>query len=1167
MASRHADQSMSSRYNDPRGPRRDPPPRDFARRRDDRPDERRDPRRGDRREDLPPRDQLRDSRDRRNVPRDSGRDARYNDRRDGGRYRSRSPRRRSPSRDRMRNQRNRSPDRGRGNDRYRDYDRGRDYRGYRDDRGREGSRELQDERRRGSMSSATSGTAHHRGAKEQSRRATSPGLTEEQKKQKEQEEKQKAKLEKLAAWKAAQAEKKAREAAAEQAEGRAKLQATLFPESNGNAPSLPKSNIPSNNPSPSPTPVVSAKQEPSPSTDTVPTKSLRKPKVFKLDEGATANGFKAPTLPAKRTTVVKPVDTSAPKPLKPTGNVSSFGLKARIATEDSGTRNALLDDDEDVQTRKFEKLPDYDPEEHVGHDEEDDTALGDIGSDDEDAVAAQLAAAEKRRQAATSGDVEMTEAPVVEADVDTVMADQEEEVDPLDAYMSTLNAPAPTQPAFQSQTLFGDETDVNMEAVEGEDIYALANVAKKKKKEIIVVDHRKVDYMPFRKNFYIEPVDYKDMTPEELADLRLELDGIKVSRDDVPKPVTRWGQMGLTAGTLEVLRTLNYTNPTSIQAQAIPIAESGLDMMGLAKTGSGKTLAFGIPLIRHIIDQEPLAPRDGPISLIMAPTRELAQQIVRELKPFLKAHHLKAEAVYGGAPIKDQIGLIKKGGIHVLCATPGRLIDLLTSNSGRVLSFTRVTYVVLDEADRMFDMGFEPQVTKIMNNIRPDRQCVLFSATLPRTISALARKVMTDPVEVNIGGRSVVAPEITQIIEVLPAQDKERRLLFHLGELTQDENARALVFVEKQEDAETLLGILLTRGYPCNSIHGAKDMNDRQDAINDFKSGVLPVLIATSVAARGLDIPQLQMVVNYDCPTHLEDYVHRCGRTGRAGNKGTAITFIQDPEEEKYSFHIIKALKQSNQPIPPELKKMADSYNAKVAEGTAKRVNRNIGFTGKGLDKLDAERERDKLREKRLFKTGDEKDEEEEEDKAPVTSAIVKKDTPTPAAATPQQATPSGLPSLGAIVVKKTERPGPEGSNPAEAAKQAALAIGSRLGKKGQIYPGQPIDNKGPDAGAYHATVEINDFPQKARWAVTNRTNVAKILESTGTSITTKGNYYGPGKLPGEGELPKLYILVEGETEQAVSDAMHELHRLLREGTEAANDTNIRGPTGRYTVP
>ena len=392
---------------------------------------------------------------------------------------------------------------------------------------------------------------------------------------------------------------------------------------------------------------------------------------------------------------------------------------------------------------------------------------------------------------------------------------------------------------------------------------------------------------------------------------------------------------------LEVIKKLNYVAPTPIQAQAIPAIMSGRDVIGVAKTGSGKTIAFLLPMFRHIKDQRPLEQMEGPVAVVMTPTRELAVQIHRECKPFLRVLGLRVSAVvlltmstflipcyqavcaYGGSPIKDQIAEMKKGAEIIVC-TPGRMIDLLTANSGRVTNLKRVTYLVLDEADRMFDMGFEPQVMKIVNNIRPDRQTVLFSATFPRQMDSLARKILRKPLEITVGGRSVVAAEIDQIVEVREEESKFNRLLEILGQTyNEDPECRTLIFVDRQEAADNLLRELMRKGYLCMSLHGGKDQVDRDSTIADFKSGVVPIVIATSVAARGLDVKQLKLVINYDAPNHMEDYVHRAGRTGRAGNKGTCVTFIT-PEQDRYSVDIYRALKASNASVPQDLEELAN---------------------------------------------------------------------------------------------------------------------------------------------------------------------------------------------------------------------------------------------------
>lgn len=906
--------------------------------------------------------------------------------------------------------------------------------------------------------------------------------------------------------------------------------------------------------------------------------------------------------------------------------VSAFGFGKSADSQKSSAKRKVDMDDEEIIKRKLVKLPDFVPEnidntpdaEAEGDEDAEDDLDVLMARNEEDMAEAHRVLQERRderiqkeemamdvdvdTEAAPNGAVATSETPQVTA------MEVDDDVDPLDAFMADLEqvgpvagfGSRPTPPggkgakkAFEPEAYFDDD-DYGYEA-EGADPSAILAIAnKKKKKDIPTIDYSKLELNTIRKNFWVEPQELSQMTDEEAAELRLELDGIKVSGKNVPKPVQKWSQCGLTRPILDVIDTLGYEKPTSIQMQALPVIMSGRDVIGVAKTGSGKTMAFVLPMLRHIKDQDPVTGDDGAIALIMTPTRELCTQIYSDLLPFAKALKLRAIAAYGGNAIKDQIAELKRGA-EIIVATPGRLIDLLAANSGRVTNLKRATYLVLDEADRMFDMGFEPQVMKIFNNVRPDRQTILFSATMPRIIDALTKKVLREPVEITVGGRSVVAAEITQVVEIIEENKKFVRLLELLGELyADDDDVRALIFVERQEKADDLLREVLRRGYGCMSIHGGKDQEDRNSTISDFKKGVCPIMIATSVAARGLDVKQLKLVVNYDAPNHLEDYVHRAGRTGRAGNTGTAVTFVTE-EQENCAPGIAKALEQSGQPVPEQLNEMRKAWREKVKAGKAKDAS---GFGGKGLERLDKEREAARIRERKTHKAeGDDDDDKEEEtaedkekkDKAKsaieaAASAIVSRESAKAAAADGN--TGSGTVSAGDVKPSPSgvDATGGAGSSSAVAGAASAVTAGkaggaldkaasaiseinARLARAGHLRPGQPIDNKGPDAGAFHATLEINDFPQKARWAVTNRTNVAKILEATGTSITTKGNYYAPGKEPPSGADPKLYILIEGDTELVVGKALSELTRLLREGTIAAADAESRAPaSGRYTI-
>ncbi|GAA5848473.1 hypothetical protein JCM9279_006576 [Rhodotorula babjevae] len=746
-----------------------------------------------------------------------------------------------------------------------------------------------------------------------------------------------------------------------------------------------------------------------------------------------------------------------------------------------------------------------------------------------------------------------------------------------------------------------EEDELAKVGMSAADILALAAKKVKKGRELAVPDHKNIDYLPFRKAFYTAPPEVEQLTPDEVDALRLELDDIKIRGAEPPKPATKWSYFGLPAACIDVIKQLEYAAPTSIQAQAIPAIMSGRDIIGVAKTGSGKTMAFILPMFRHIKDQPPLRPLDGPVAMIMTPTRELATQIYKECKPFLKALGLRASCAYGGMPLKDNIADMKRGSEVIVC-TPGRMIELLTTNSGRLINLQRVTYLVLDEADRMFDMGFEPQVMKILGQIRPDRQTVLFSATFPRQMEALARKVLRRPLEITVGGRSVVADTITQVVEVRPEESKFNRTLELLGQLFNDESdARALIFVERQESADKLFVDLQNKNYTCMPLHGGREQVDRDQTIVDFKNGSCPIVIATSVAARGLDVKQLKLVVQYDVPNHMEDYVHRAGRTGRAGNTGTCVTFIT-PDQERYAVDILKALTASKAPVPPELEAMAQAFADKVKAGKAQAAG--SGFGGKGLDRLDNERDAASRAERAAYgetakddkkggEGGDEGDEGEQAAKKVADLEVQIHRGPAPNLEKGKMipsASSAAAPAAPVVDAKAAEAA-------AKKAEQEALAAGKSAGVAGaasviakfnamlkakQSGHAAPVTDhsteaarrRDPDATDYHAIVWINDYPQKARWKVTNKDTMVHLVDSTGASITNKGIFYEPGKEPGPNDLPKLHLLIESNEEFRVQHAIAEIKKALIEGATMALEAEQRqqagggggAAIGRYSV-
>jgi ATP-dependent RNA helicase RhlE len=335
---------------------------------------------------------------------------------------------------------------------------------------------------------------------------------------------------------------------------------------------------------------------------------------------------------------------------------------------------------------------------------------------------------------------------------------------------------------------------------------------------------------------------------------------------------------------LNAISKVGYEKPTAIQEQTIPHILAGRDLIGCAQTGTGKTASFAIPILQLLHQKN--SSKKAIRSLILTPTRELAIQIHENFKvygTFLKLRHL---AVFGGVPQKKQVIQLNRG-VDILIATPGRLLDLLNQNC---LDFSQVELVVLDEADRMLDMGFVKDVKKILTKIPSKRQTLFFSATMPIEIKKLALQIVRNPVEINVTPISSTAKTINQSVYFVEKEEK-LNLLFTI--LKDKSIKRSLVFVRTKHGANKLMKKLASMGIATAAIHGNKSQSARQTALNDFKNNRIRVLIATDIAARGIDIAELPHVVNYELPNEPESYVHRIGRTGRAGVDGIAVSFCE----------------------------------------------------------------------------------------------------------------------------------------------------------------------------------------------------------------------------------------------------------------------------------
>jgi len=342
-------------------------------------------------------------------------------------------------------------------------------------------------------------------------------------------------------------------------------------------------------------------------------------------------------------------------------------------------------------------------------------------------------------------------------------------------------------------------------------------------------------------------------------------------------------------------------------------------MVGISATGSGKTLAFLLPAMIHINAQQYLKPGEGPIVLVLAPTRELAVQIKEECDKFGASSGVKNTVVYGGVPKSRQVRDLRSG-IEIVIATPGRLIDHLEQGN---TNLKRVTYLVLDEADRMLDMGFEPQLRKIVSQIRPDRQVLMWSATWPKEVENLARDYLESYYQVTVGSLDLAGnKDVTQIIDVCPDHDKYRNLQRYLREnLT--EKDRVLVFVETKKGCDMLTRSLRMDGFQARAMHGDKSQEERDWVLREFKDCRSTLLVATDVAARGLDVDDIKMVVNFDMPNDMESYIHRIGRTGRAGKKGIAVSFFVSEKNQRMARELVEILQRTSQNIPPELNAMS----------------------------------------------------------------------------------------------------------------------------------------------------------------------------------------------------------------------------------------------------
>ncbi|XP_049409852.1 DEAD-box ATP-dependent RNA helicase 35-like isoform X1 [Solanum stenotomum] len=400
---------------------------------------------------------------------------------------------------------------------------------------------------------------------------------------------------------------------------------------------------------------------------------------------------------------------------------------------------------------------------------------------------------------------------------------------------------------------------------------------------------------------------------------------IIVEGDDVTPPIKNFKDMRFPEPILKKLRAKGIIQPTPIQVQGLPVILSGRDMIGIAFTGSGKTLVFVLPLIMVALQEEilmPIAPGEGPFGLIICPSRELARQTYEVIEQFIEPlmesgyPELRPLLCIGGVDMKSQVDVVKRG-VHIVVATPGRLKDLLAKKK---MNLDNCRYLTLDEADRLVDLGFEDDIREVFDHFKAQRQTLLFSATMPTKIQNFARNALVKPVIVNVGRAGAANLDVIQEVEYV----KQEAKIVYLLECLQKTPPPVLVFCENKADVDDIHEYLLLKGVEAVAVHGGKDQEEREYAIAAFKACKKDVLVATDVASKGLDFPDIQHVINYDMPAEIENYVHRIGRTGRCGKTGIATTFINKNQSETTLLDLKHLLQEAKQRIPPVLAELND---------------------------------------------------------------------------------------------------------------------------------------------------------------------------------------------------------------------------------------------------
>ena len=715
------------------------------------------------------------------------------------------------------------------------------------------------------------------------------------------------------------------------------------------------------------------------------------------------------------------------------------------------------------------------------------------------------------------------------------------DVDMLDAFMNNLakqEKPQEENSLIQNAAiqLFNDSEphdldDMVVDDIDEKQAAHFRKLAKMKQlKKVTEVKYDRDSLEPFQKEFYVEQDDVKNMSPEEIAEVRLNMDNLIIKGSGCPNPVTRWSQLGLNTQMMNVITNqLNFKLLTPIQSQALPAIMSGRDVIGISKTGSGKTISYLLPLLRQIKVQRDLGPTEtGPLGLIMAPTRELAQQIYQEAKLFIgQDKSMSCICCTGGSELKTQIQSFKRG-VKIVIATPGRFIDLLTLNGGKLVDTRRITFVVIDEADRLFDMGFEPQITQIMKSIRPDKQCALFSATFPTKLRNFAMRVLRKPLSITVNSANMVNEKIEQsfvlcdtpagkfgvLTSILRNQEEVREQQLINSEEAEESNTgdeKTIIFVASQQICDIIEDQLSRHGFNTIAIHAGKTFQERVNNLEKFKTTPNSILLCTEVMSRGLNVPEVSLVVIFNAIKTFAQYVHTTGRTARGDHRGKAVSIL-DPDDLTAAYILTKTMRPEQLEAHSASQVSAlQAMSGKFKEGLESgKYKLSTGFGGKGLDNLDSKREV--------------KEQEERQQYEKVS---------------------------GVVVTDNKDAQKQSDSNSADDANDEI-----DIPKLHYTIVSSKIAD---DSTVYSAKINMNDLPQVVRWEASKNTTLSFIKNETGCSVTTRGKYYPPGEGPLTDKDPeKLYLLVEGKDEKDVVLSIELLEEKVRQGTKKIEYQTIK---------